>query len=162
MVTGVTVIADLAIAVVVGVIVSALVFAWKHARHIEAKSHIDNDGWKVYELDGPLFFGSTTLFLSKFTVSDDPQEVIIDFSESRIMDQSAIEAINKIAERYQVESKTVHLRHLSRDCIKLIKRADKICDINVLEDPDYFVAIDNYHSEKEAKDLAFMKQELKA
>ena len=148
LVTGLTVQFDLALAVLAGVVVSALVFAWENALRIRARKHIDEHGIKHYEIYGPLFFGSTTLFLTKFTIDEDPNEVIIDFAESRIMDQSAIETINKLAERYQVAGKTLHLRHLSSDCIRLIKRADKICDINVLEDPDYFVAIDNYNVQK--------------
>ena len=141
-VTGMTVAFDLAIAVLTGVVMAALVFAWENALRIRARKHIDAHGIKHYEIYGPLFFGSTTLFNTKFDVQKDPDEVIIDFGESRIMDQSAIEAINKLAERYQAAGKTLHLRHLSRDCVALIKRAEAICDINVLEDPDYFVAID--------------------
>lgn len=144
LVTGMTVAYDLAIAVLCGVVVSALVFAWENALRIRARKRIDENGVKHYEIFGPLFFGSTTLFLSKFDVASDPDEVIIDFEESRIMDQSAIEAVNKLAERYQRAGKTPHLRHLSPDCIKLIKKAEKICDINVLEDPEYYVAVDNY------------------
>ena len=77
-------------------------------------------------------------------MKNDPKEVVVDFAESRVVDQSAIEALNKLAERYQKNGKVIHLRHLSADCVKLIQRAEKICDVNVLEDPDYFVAIDNY------------------
>jgi len=145
MVTGLTVIFDLAIAVIAGVIVSSLVFAWENALRIRARKHIDTHGVKHYEIYGPLFFGSIELFNTKFNVAEDPKEVIIDFKESKIMDQSAIEAINKLAERYHNNGKTIHLRHLSNDCVKLIKKAEKICDVNVLEDPDYFVAIDNYN-----------------
>ncbi len=145
LVTIVTVFFDLAIAVLAGVVVSALVFAWENALRIRARKFVDEKGIKHYEIYGPLFFGSTTLFLSKFDVANDPEEVIINFEESRIADQSAIEAINKIAEKYEKAGKTIHLRHLSQDCIHLIKRADQICDVNVLEDPDYFVAIDHYH-----------------
>lgn len=145
LVTIVTVFFDLAIAVLAGVVVSALVFAWENALRIRARKFVDEKGIKHYEIYGPLFFGSTTLFLSKFDVASDPEEVIINFQESRIADQSAIEAINKIAEKYEKAGKTIHLRHLSQDCIRLIKRADQICDVNVLEDPDYFVAIDHYH-----------------
>ncbi|WP_286743506.1 SulP family inorganic anion transporter [Roseivirga sp. UBA1976] len=148
LVTGLTVIFDLAIAVFAGVIVSALVFAWENALRIRARKSIDEHGIKHYEIYGPLFFGSVSLFNSKFDVKEDPQEVIIDFKESRIMDQSAIEAINKLAEKYQKEGKNIHLRHLSKDCIRMIKRAEKICDVNVLEDPDYFVAIDNFNKYK--------------
>ncbi|MCF6358984.1 MAG: STAS domain-containing protein, partial [Draconibacterium sp.] len=145
LVTTLTVIFDLAIAVIAGVIVSALVFAWENATRIRARKKIDEHGIKHYEIFGPLFFGSTALFQSKFDIHNDPDEVIIDFKESRIMDQSAIEAINKLTERYQKAGKTIHLRHLSRDCIKLVKKAEKICVVNVLEDPNYFVAIDNYN-----------------
>lgn len=147
-VTVLTVIFDLAIAVFAGVIVSALVFAWQNALRIRARKHIDEHGIKHYEIYGPLFFGSVSLFNSKFEIKEDPDEVIIDFKESRIADQSAIEAINKLAERYDKAGKTIHLRHLSKDCTSLIKKAEKICDVNVLEDPDYFVAVDNYKQYK--------------
>ena len=143
-VTVTTVIYDLAIAVFAGVIISALVFSWENALRIRVNRYTDEKGIKHYEVFGPLFFGATTLFLSKFQVQDDPEEVIIDFQDSRIMDQSAIEAINKLAERYQAAGKKLHLRHLSADCIVLIRRAEKICDINVLEDPSYHVAVEDY------------------
>lgn len=152
-VTGMTVAFDLAIAVLTGVIMSALVFAWENALRIRARKSVDEHGIKHYEIYGPLFFGSTTLFNTKFDVAGDPDEVIVDFAESRIVDQSAIEAINKLAERYEAAGKSVHLRHLSADCIHLIKRADDICDINVLEDPDYFVVIDGYRQQA-AEDAA--------
>jgi SulP family sulfate permease len=151
LVTALTVMFDLAIAVLAGVIVSALVFAWENAIRIRARKTIDEHGIKHYEIYGPLFFGSTALFNSKFDIQNDPKEVIVDFKESRIMDQSAIEAVNKLTERYLKEGKTIHLRHLSKDCIKLIKKAEKICDVNVVEDPNYFVAIDNYNKLFEAK-----------
>ena len=144
LVTGLTVIFDLAIAVLAGVIVSSLVFAWENAKRIRARKHIDEFGVKHYEIYGPLFFGCIELFNSKFDIQNDPDEVIIDFKESRILDQSAIECVNKLTERYLKQGKNIHLRHLSSDCVKLIKRAEKICDVNVLEDPDYFVAIDNF------------------
>ena len=146
LVTGLTVMFDLAIAVLAGVIVSSLVFSWENAKRIRARKFVDEHGVKHYEIYGPLFFGCVELFNSKFDVANDPKEIIIDFKESRIMDQSAIECINKLSEKYIKNSKSVHLRHLSKDCIKLIKRADKICDVNLLEDPDYFVAIDNYRN----------------
>lgn len=151
LVTVLTVIFDLALAVFAGVIVSALVFAWENALRIRARKTTDEHGIKHYEIYGPLFFGSISLFNTKFDIKEDPKEIIIDFAESRIVDQSAIEAINKLAERYQKEGKTVHLRHLSSDCLKLIKRAEEICDVNILEDPDYFVAVDNYNKYKAAK-----------
>ena len=146
LVTGLTVMFDLAIAVLAGVIVSSLVFSWENAKRIRARKFVDEHGVKHYEIYGPLFFGCVELFNSKFDVANDPKEIIIDFKESRIMDQSAIECINKLSEKYLKNGKSVHLRHLSKDCIKLIKRADKICDVNLLEDPDYFVAIDNYRT----------------
>lgn len=145
LVTFLTVKYDLAIAVIAGVIIAALLFAWENALRIRARKMVDEHGIKHYQIYGPLFFGSTTLFMSKFDVKNDPQEVIIDFEESRIMDQSAIEIINKVAEMYQRAGKTVHLWHLSKDCVRLIKKAEKICVVNVLADPDYFVSIDNYH-----------------
>jgi SulP family sulfate permease len=146
-VSTVTVFFDLAIAVFVGVIISALVFAWDNAMKIRARKRVDEHGVKHYDIHGPLFFASTTTFLTKFDPKNDPDEVVIDFAESKVMDQSAIEAINKIAEKYIAEGKTIHLNHLSPDCVKLIKKADDICRVNVLEDPDYFVAINNYKAE---------------
>ncbi len=144
MVTTLTVVFDLAIAVLAGVVASALVFAWQNAVRIRARKYVDDAGVKHYEIFGPLFFGSTTLFMSKFDVQGDPKEVIIDFGESRIADQSAIEAINRLTEKYDQAGKNVHLRHLSADCIRLIKRAGDVCEVNVLEDPGYFVAVNNY------------------
>ena len=92
---------NLALAVIIGVIIAALVFAWDNAKRIRARKHIDDDGIKHYEIYGPLFFGSTTVFAEKFDVLNDPEEVVIDFAESRVVDMSAIEALNKITERYQ-------------------------------------------------------------
>ena len=130
---------DLAMAVIIGVIISALVFAWDNAKRIRARKHIDENGVKHYEIYGPLFFGSTTAFAEKFDVQNDPKEVIVDFGESRIVDMSAIEAVNKLTERYLKLGKTVHLKHLSPDCIELLQNADKLIDVNVLEDPTYKV-----------------------
>ncbi len=150
LVTILTVVYDLAIAVAAGVIVSALVFAWENAVKVRVSSVVDSEGVKHYIVHGPLFFAATTSFISKFDVKNDPKEVVISFEESRIMDQSAIEAINKLAEKYQLIGTNVHLRYLSQDCVKLIKRAEKICDVNVLKDPDYHVAINNYRKKVEA------------
>nr|MBA3900972.1 SulP family inorganic anion transporter [Bacteroidota bacterium] len=137
MVTLVTVfLHNLALAVIVGVIIAALVFAWDSAQRIRARKHIDENGVKHYEIYGPLFFGSITTFNEKFDVLNDPQEVIIDFAESRVVDMSAIEALNKLTERYDKVGKIIHLKHLSPDCKKLLKNADKIIDVNVLEDPN--------------------------
>jgi SulP family sulfate permease len=133
---------NLALAVIIGVIIAALVFAWDNAKRIRARKSIDEQGVKHYEIYGPLFFGSVSVFNEKFDVLNDPQEIIIDFRESRVVDMSAIEALNKITERYFKVGKKVHLRHLSRDCQQLLKDADKIIDVNVLEDPSYKVVVD--------------------
>ena len=133
---------NLALAVLIGVIISALVFAWDNAKRIRARKYIDDDGVKHYEIYGPLFFGSVGVFNEKFDVQSDPDEVIIDFAESRITDMSAIEAVNKLTERYLNAGKKVHLKHLSKDCRELLKNADKVIDVNVLEDPSYKVLHD--------------------
>lgn len=133
---------NLALAVIVGVIIAALVFAWDNAKRIRARKSIDEQGIKHYEIYGPLFFGSVTMFNEKFDILNDPDEVIIDFKESRVVDMSAIEALNKITERYLKVGKKVHLRHLSADCQKLLQNADKIIDVNVIEDPNYKVVVD--------------------
>ena len=133
---------NLALAVIIGVIIAALVFAWDNAQRIRARKYIDEKGIKHYEIYGPLFFGSVTVFNEKFNVLNDPEEIIIDFKESRVVDMSAIEALNKMTERYEKVGKKVHLRHLSADCQKLLKNADKIIDVNVLEDPSYRVMSD--------------------
>jgi len=133
---------NLAVAVVAGVIIAALVFAWDNAKRIRARKRIDENGAKHYEIYGPLFFGSVTVFNEKFDVLNDPQEVIIDFAESRVVDMSAIEALNRITERYEKVGKQVHLKHLSPDCRKLLKNAEAIIDINVLEDPSYKLVVD--------------------
>jgi len=133
---------NLALAVIIGVIVAALVFAWDNAKRIRARKSVDSDGVKHYEIYGPLFFGSVTAFNEKFDILNDPEEIIIDFEESRVVDMSAIEALNRITERYQKVGKKVHLKHLSADCRKLLKNADKIIDVNVLEDPTYKVVVD--------------------
>jgi len=142
LVSAVTVFTDLAVAVVVGVIVSALAFAWEHARHINVKSWDEPDGTRVYELHGPLFFGSVKNFLDLFHPEDDPDEVIIEFQHSRVVDHSAIEAIDTLAERYIRAGKRLHLRHLSPECRELLKKAGDLVEVNVLEDPQYHVADD--------------------
>jgi SulP family sulfate permease len=141
LVTAVTVATDLAVAVFVGVIVSALIFAWQHARHIHAVSDISEDG-KIYHVNGPLFFGSSSNFLELFDVDNDPKRVVVDFAASRVVDQSAIEAISTLTERYVREGKKVYIRHLSRDCRKLLHKAGVLVEINLLEDPSYKVASD--------------------
>jgi sulfate permease, SulP family len=133
---------NLALAVLIGVIISALVFAWDNAKRIRARKYIDDHGIKHYEIFGPLFFGSVGVFNEKFDIKNDPEEVIIDFKESRIADMSAIEALNKLTELYLNVGKKVHLKHLSPDCIELLQNADEVIDVNVLEDPTYKVAVD--------------------
>lgn len=143
LVAGITVfLHNLALAVLVGVIISALVFAWENAIRIRARKRIDENGAKHYEIYGPLFFGSVAVFNEKFDVQNDPDEVIIDFAESRVADMSGIEALNKITERYHKAGKTVHLKHLSSDCRKLLKDAEKIIEVNIIEDPNYKVVYD--------------------
>jgi len=133
---------NLALAVLTGVIIASLVFAWDNAKRIRARKHLDDNGVKHYEIYGPLFFGSIAAFHEKFDVQNDPDEIIIDFKESRVVDMSAIEALNKTTERYQKVGKKVQLIHLSKDCQKLLKNADKIIQVNVLEDPSYKVVVD--------------------
>ncbi|TDQ17227.1 SulP family sulfate permease [Algoriphagus boseongensis] len=144
LVTAVTaVLHNLALAVLIGVILAALFFAWDNAKRIRARKYLDENGVKHYELYGPLFFGSVTAFGEKFDILNDPEEVIIDFAESRVVDMSAIEALNKITERYQKVGKKVHLRHLSPDCRKLLAKADEIIEVNILDDPTYKLVVDD-------------------
>lgn len=133
---------NLALAVIIGVVIAALVFAWDNAIRIRARKSIDANGVKHYEIYGPLFFGSIIAFNEKFDVINDPDEVIIDFRESRVVDMSAIEALNKITERYHKIGKKVNLKHLSPDCRQLIKNAEEIIDVNIIEDPTYKVITD--------------------
>ena len=128
---------NLALAVLIGVIISALVFAWESAKRIRARKYIDDNGTKHYEIYGPLFFGSITAFIEKFDVTNDPGNVIIDFKDSRVADMSAIEALNKLTERYHKAGKKLHLLHLSNDCRQLLKNADDIIDVNIIDDPGY-------------------------
>jgi SulP family sulfate permease len=133
---------NLALAVLIGVIISALVFAWESAKRIRARKYIDDEGVKHYEIYGPLFFGSVTAFSEKFDITDDPVEVVIDFKDSRVTDMSAIEALNKLTERYHKAGKKLHLKHLSEDCRMLLKNAEDVIDVNIYEDPTYHVALD--------------------
>lgn len=133
---------NLALAVFVGVIIAALVFAWDNAKRIRARKFVDDNGWKHYEIYGPLFFGSVSVFNEKFDVLNDPENIVIDFSESRVVDMSAIEALNKLTERYSKAGKKVHLRHLSKDCTALLEKASAIIEVNYFEDPSYKVVSD--------------------
>ncbi len=140
-VTIITVVEDLAIAVIAGVIISALVFAWKHAR-IWTKSSIEADGTKLYELEGPLFFGSATTFSDNFDPKNDPQKVVIDFKNARVLDFSGVEAIDSLIKKYEQNGKQLLLRHLSPDCKAILKKAGPHCSYEE-DDPTYKVAF-NY------------------
>lgn len=143
LVSALTVIFDLAIAVIAGVIVSALVFSWENAKKIRARKRLKEDGTKVYEIWGPLFFGSITAFNEKFDVKNDPEKIEIDFVESRISDHSAIEAIFALVEKYQAEGKTIRLKHLSEDCKILLYKASPIFSGIIeenIDDPRYHLA----------------------
>ncbi len=133
---------DLATAVLIGVALSALVFSWNKSKHLIATRDINEHGSKVYQLHGVLFFGSVTRFRDLFTPADDPDDVVIDFFYSRVYDQSGLEAINALAERYQKLGKRLHLKHLSEDCRKLLDRAGGLVEVNISEDPHYHVAME--------------------
>ena len=143
LVSGLTVIFDLAIAVLAGVVVSALVFSWENAKRIRARKRIKEDGTKIYEIWGPLFFGSISAFNDKFDVKNDPQNVEIDFVEARISDHSAIEAIFALVEKYQAEGKSIVLKHLSEDCKVLLYKSSPIFTgiiEEAIDDPRYHLA----------------------
>jgi SulP family sulfate permease len=141
LVTAVTVLEDLAIAVVVGVIVSALQYAWKNASRISAKAYETPEGAKVYQVDGPLFFGSAAGFTELFSPKTDPSLVIVDFADSRVADQSALSAIEGLASKYEEAGKSIQLRHLSPDCAKLLAQTGMIV-VESDDDPDYQIAAD--------------------
>ena len=141
LVTAVTVMSDLAIAVVVGVIVSALAYAWNNATRIHAATHETPEGAKVYQIEGPLFFGSTDGFAEIFDHQNDPSLVIVDFMNSRVVDQSALQAIESLASKYEALGKTIQLRHLSRDCHRVLNRAGQLM-VDSDDDPNYGLAVD--------------------
>ncbi len=142
LVGGITIIADLAIAVIAGVIVSALVFAWEHAKQIAVQVETDLEGKKVYLLNGTLFFASIANFQALFNVADDPEHVVIDFKNARVVDHSAIVAIDSLATRYRAAGKKLHLKHLSHDGQELLRNAKDMIEVNLLEDPKYRVSDD--------------------
>jgi SulP family sulfate permease len=139
-VTGITIVEDLAIAVISGVIISALVFAWKHAK-VFSRTHIEDDGTKVYNFDGPLFFGSVTSFNEQFDISHDPKAVVLDFKNARVMDISGVEAIDAITKKYQEADKSIKIRHLSNECKNIMTNAKQFCTFEE-DDPNYKVAYD--------------------
>ena len=134
---------NLALAVLIGVIISALVFAWESAKRIRARTHIDSSGVKHYNIYGPLFFGSAMNFSEKFKIEEDPAEIIINFQESRVADMSAIEALNALTKKYSDAGKKVHLQNLSPDCIRLLDNAQAVIDVNIIKDPEYLVAVED-------------------
>ncbi len=138
----ITVLSDLAIAVIAGVIVSALVFAWEHAKQMRADTQVDKFGIKYYHLKGPLFFGSVQAFADLFDPKNDPHEVIVDFAGARVYDHSGLEAIDALAERYMRAQKALHIRHLSQECQNLLVKAGDLVEVNMMEDPTYHVADD--------------------
>jgi len=139
-VTGITIVADLAIAVISGVIISALVFAWKHAK-VTARTHREDDGTKVYDFHGPIFFGSVTAFNEEFDLAHDPEVVVLDFKDARVMDISGVEAIDAITKKYLEANKTIKLRHLSAECKSIMNDAKQFCTFEE-DDPKYKVAYD--------------------
>jgi len=142
LVSAMTVFQNLAIAVLVGIIVSALAFAWEHGKKIHAKVVTDEHGTKVYRLESALFFGSSQSFKDLFDPLNDPQDVVIDFAKARVYDHSGIEAINNITQRYADQGKFLHLLNLSRECQELLDKADNIVEISVIENLEWHIADD--------------------
>ena len=158
LVSSLTVIFDLAIAVIAGVIVSALVFSWENAKRIRARKRLKKDGTKIYEIWGPLFFGSISAFNEKFDVKNDPQNVEIDFVESRVSDHSALEAIFNLVEKYEAAGKTIVLKHLSQDCKDLLYKASpKFKEVieEAVDDPRYHLAANPEKFEKSLSEYTF-------
>ena len=133
---------NLALAVLIGVVISALVFAWESAKRIRTTHYIDHNGVKHYLIDGPLFFGSVSNFNEAFTIQDDPEQVVVNFKKSRVADMSAIEALSTLTSKYHKAGKTLRLQHLSLDSVQLLKNAEAVIEINYAEDPSYKVATD--------------------
>ncbi|MGC6284725.1 MAG: SulP family inorganic anion transporter [Polaribacter sp.] len=158
LVSSLTVIFDLAIAVIAGVIVSALVFSWENAKRIRARKRLKEDGTKIYEIWGPLFFGSISAFNEKFDVKNDPKNVEIDFVESRVSDHSALEAIFNLVEKYEAAGKTIVLKHLSQDCKDLLYKASpKFKEVieEAVDDPRYHLAANPENFEKSLSEYTF-------
>lgn len=142
-VSATTVIVDLAIAVILGVIISALVFAWEQGKKVTANTHINENGHKVYTLNGMVFFGSISSFKELFTPSSDTEDVVIDFKAARVYDHSGLEAINNISERYAQYGKKLHFLNLSKECRDLINKAENVVEVSVIEDMNWHIATDN-------------------
>lgn len=142
LVAALTVLVNITLAVIIGVIIAAIVFAWQHAKQITVHAYYDEHDRKIYTVEGTLFFASVAQFSRLFTPKDDPEEVIIDFAKAKIMDHSAIQAIDSLAERYQRRGKHLMIKHLSKDCLELLDKAKDLCIFNLAEDPKYHVADD--------------------
>ncbi len=142
LVAALTVLVNITIAVIAGVIIAALVFAWEHAKQIGVHTHVDEHGRKIYALEGTLFFASISQFSRLFDANGDPDDVVIDFAKAKVMDHSAIQAIDTLAVRYQRLGKNLILRHLCKDCLDLLDKAKDLCVFNLAEDPYYHVADD--------------------
>jgi len=139
LVAAMTILVNITLAVVTGVILSALLFAWEHAKQLRTKAYDDDQGRRVYEVEGTLFFASAHQFSELFSPRNDPDNVVIDFKRARIVDHSAIDAINALAERYERRGKRLQLRHLCKDCLELLNNAQALCVFN-LDDPSYHIA----------------------
>ncbi len=142
LVSVVTVVEDLAIAVIVGIIASALIFAWNRGKIMKVTVSSEKQNSKVYKLQGCLFFGSVTSFKNLFDFDNDPKDIIIDFADSRVYDHSGLEAINFVAEKYAAKNKSLHLLNLSKECKMLLKKADNIVEVSVIENLDWHLADD--------------------
>jgi SulP family sulfate permease len=141
LVSVVTVFEDLAIAVGVGVIVSSLVFAWEKGKRIDVNTHMEENGTKIYQIRGALFFGSSRNFIEAFDIKNDPEDIIIDFMHARVFDHTGIESINTLTGKYKSLGKKLHLRHLSTECYGFIQDAKEIVEVNIIEDPKYHIAL---------------------
>ena len=140
-VSATTVIVDLAIAVLLGVVIAALVFAWEQGKKMNVSTKIDDKGFKIYTLNGALFFGSAVFFKSLFDPLNDPEHIVIDFKDARVYDHSGLDAIQNIAERYSQVNKKLHLLHLSKECSSLIKHADSIVEVSIIDDLNWHLAV---------------------
>lgn len=143
LVSATTVIVDLAVAVAVGIIVSALVYAWEKGKSIQAEKRTDEHGTKIYKLNGPLFFGSATGFKELFDFENDPQDIVIDFETSRVYDHSGLEALNTVTQKYFEKGKKLHLLNLSKECRQLLHKAENIVEVTIIEDLEWHLAVDS-------------------
>jgi len=141
LVSVITVFEDLAVAVVVGIIVSALIFAWEKGKKVDVNTYIDENGSKIYSVWGAIFFGSSRNFIEAFDIKNDPDDIIIDFAHARVFDHSGIDSINTLTEKYKKAGKKLHLKHLSKECYDFIKYSEEVVEVNIIEDPKYHVPL---------------------